>query len=733
MRALTYIEIDVPTFEPESPEALTTYRFCYDCDYLPTDIEAIPSLASVAYTPATISLGKDLGTRASLTCSFVDHKHIFGAEPFDQGTFFGKFRARHGMTLQGRDIRWIQGLEGQTLAEMETRHFVIENTDGPSPKGVYSITAKDILKLADGNRAQAPMPSNGFMVGSINDTDLAFILSPSGIGNAEYDASGYLALGGEEIVSFTRSSDNITIVARGQLGTTAVAHDAGSRVQTVLRYFGEDPADIIYDLLVNYAGIDPAYIPLASWQNETASFLQQNYSANIADPTDVNKLVSELIEQAALVVWWEPLTQLIRLQVLRAISTTAAVFSEDNTMEGSLTIKEQPTTRISQVLTYFGQRDPLAPIDEERNFRSSALTIDGDAELAYRTSSIRKVYSRWIPFGARTVALRLNDLLLGRFRDPPRRFTLNLFRYGDENPELGGGYRLTSWAIQDTTGLPDNAPLQITRLNPLSDRYEIEAEEMLFESLDPNDLVNRVIIIDAAINNVNLRELHDSIYPDPDAGASPAESLTVIIEANVVVGSSGVDLPAFDVGDWPVGYPISLQVAGRIQGAGGKGGGIGLDPDSFGTIDSVEDGGTALYTRFPITIDMPDGQIWSGGGGGGAGGYGSNQHGGGGGGGSGTVPGVGGQSTFPPFDSGPGSVGETGNSEAGGAGGSGPENAGDGGQGGGPGLSGSNGQSGTGFGSGTGGPGGSAGAAIDGVSFVTITSPEGDIRGSEIN
>jgi hypothetical protein len=716
MRALTYIEIDVPSFEPASPEEIVTYRFTYDCGYAPRSIEAIPSLGAVSYSPATLSLGKDLGTRATLACSFIDHKHIFGAEPFDQGTFFGKFRARHGMTLQGRALRWVQGLEGQTLEQMETRHFIIESTDGPTPKGTYSIAAKDILKLADGDRAQAPAPSNGFMVGSLTDVGVSLTLSPTGIGDAEYDTSGYLALGGEECVSFTRSGDVVTLTGRGQLGTVAAAHDAGSRVQTILRYVGESPATIIYDLLVNYAGVNPAYIPLTSWENEVDAFLQQNYSANIADPTDVNKLISEIIEQAALVVWWEPLTQQIRLQVLRAIPTTAAVFSEDNTIEGSLTIKEQPTTRISQVLTYFGQRDPLAPIDEERNFRSSVLTIDGDAELAYRTSSLRKVYSRWIPFGARTVATRLNGILLGRFRDPPRRFTLNLFRYGDENPQLGGGYRLTSWAIQDTTGLPDNAPLQITRLNPLSDRYEIEAEEMLFDTQDPSDLVNRTIIIDAAINNINIRDIHDSIYPDPDAGASPAESLTVIIEQNVVVGSIEPNLVALTVGDWPVGYPITFQIYGRVQGAGGNGGG-GED----GNQPPAEAGGTAFYTRFPVDVEIMDGGgIWGGGGGGGA--YIDEEADPdvelGGGGGAGSVPGDGG-SGIESDNKGPG---EAGTPEQGGAGASADfKSAGDGGD---PGEAGTSGTE----------SGGAAGSAIDGVSYVTLTdtSPSG-ILGPEVN
>ena len=128
--------------------------------------------------------------------------------------------------LRGKSIRLIVGYEGQSLAEMETRHFVVESFDGPTPDGSFSIIGKDPLKLLDGDRAQAPMPNNGFLVGDITDTDTTLTLSPTGIGDAEYPASGYLNIGGAEIVQFTRSGETVTIVARGQLGTTAQAHQA---------------------------------------------------------------------------------------------------------------------------------------------------------------------------------------------------------------------------------------------------------------------------------------------------------------------------------------------------------------------------------------------------------------------------------------------------------------------------------------------------------------------------
>jgi hypothetical protein len=735
VKALTYIEVDLPAFDAASPEQIVTYRFTIDNAYLPADIEAIPSLTGVRYDPAIISLGENLGKRASITASFKDHKHIFDGESFDSGTFFGKWRARYGTKLQGRAMRWIEGLEGQTLEEMETRHFIIDSTSGPNLQAQYSITGKDVLKLADGDKSQAPFPSEGFLLAAIDDNDLAATLGPSGIGDAQYPASGYLNLAGAEIVSFTRTGDALTIV-RAQLGTEAAAHDAGARAQLVLRYVGEDPADIIFDLLTTYAGIDPDMIPLDSWLNETDAFLQVNYSANIAEPTSVNKLVSELIEQAALAVWYEPLTQLIRLQVLRAVSTDAAVYDQDGTLEGTLGITEQPTRRISQVFTYFGQRNPLDPIDQENNFRSAALTVDTDAETEYGQPSIKKIFSRWIPFGARTTALRLNDLLLGRYRDPPRRINFGLFRYNNAvAPDLGAGYQLGAFPFQNVDGSPAFVPIQVTRLNPMSDRFEIEAEEMLFQNVDPGDLVNRTIIIDSNITDINLRDMHDQIYPDPDVNASPAESVRFIIEANVLVGGSILGSPAVTVGDWPVGYPVTIEVNGRIQGRGGAG---GKGSQSGSNARPGEDGSTALYTRFPINVEiLGEGGIWGGGGGGGGmdrQNDDGNLTGWGGGGGAGFNPGAAGAS-FRNVSGGEHAP-TAGTTTEGGIGG-GPTGSGffplTSGAGGNPGQAGQPTQ-----GLPSGGAdimdGGDAGLAVDGISFVTLTdtSPTG-IRGDTVN
>jgi hypothetical protein len=728
VKSLTYVEIDVPNFiDPEDPDE--TLRFAIDASYLPNSIAAIPSVQSINVSPTTIALGANMGQRATVTVTLKDHRHVFNGEDYDAGSFWGKFRGRYGLKLRGRPMRIIHGLLGESPEQMVARHYTIESTNGPNPQtSEFQIIGKDVLKLADNDRAQAPVMSNGFLLADLPEAAFSTTLAPTGIGDAEYPASGYAAIGGKEIIAFTRSGDVLTI-ARGQFGTVAVAHSDQDRVQLAKFYNGQTPAAIINDLLTNYAGIPGAYIPLAEWNAEMNAYMPNVYTATIAEPTGVNKLISEVIEQAGLAMWWDEATQLIGLRVLRPISTEAFMFTEENVLEGTLQITEQPDTRISEVWTYFGQRDPLKPVEDTDNYRSSERLRDAVAEAEYGGPTIKKIYGRWIPQFGRVIAERVNAIQLGRFRDPPRRFNFSVWRRGGATPVmLGEGYRLMSWALQDQTGALVNAPIQVTRVNWQEDKIDAEAEEMLFQQyLSEEELATRTITIDSSVNNFNLRTVHDTIYPAVTGSETPAIQIKCIINSGAIIGSSSTSVPAFDVGSWPGTVDITIQSSGLIQGAGG-GGGRGF---STAAGEAGSAGGPAFYTRYAIDLNNA-GSIWGGGGGGGGGGHRSgfigppgSGGGAGGGGGSGTNGGDGGSGT-----TGGTTNGSPGTAENGGAGGiSPPANTGHGGAGGNPGSAGSNGAAGV---STAGGAGGAGGAAVDGTSFVTYVSA-GSILGSQIN
>jgi hypothetical protein len=255
-------------------------------------------------------------------------------------------------------------------------------------------------------------------------------------------------------------------------------------------------------------------------------------------------------------------------------------------------------------------------------------------------------------------------------------------------------------------------------LEPGPALIEVEAEEMLFGG-EPLDLTNRAIIIDANTRDINLRTLHDTLYPEPTGAEIPAITVTCTVQSGITVGSSSTLTPAFDTGSWPSGVTLVLVVNGLIVGRGGSGGG-GSDTSGGGPGDP---GGLALKVTEAIELEVAAGAIWAGGGGGGGGAAGAGEAGGGGGGGAGDAPGNAGSSTDHPGNAGTVSSGGGGGSAGGGS-------SGAGGSGGGPALAGSRGGDGL---SGQGGNGGPAGTAIDGYSLITITSGPGDIRGSTIN
>jgi hypothetical protein len=747
---------------------LTTFRFAVPCGYLPRDIEALPYIAGVSISPGTISLGKNMGIRSTVDITFTDgpspdpgprfdkYPETRGYDPYKRGTFWGKFRARHPY-LVGRTCRLIRGVLGQAIEDMETRHFIIDSFNGPTPGNTFTITAKDALRLATGDRAQAPVLSSGRLSASIDDNDLACVLEPSGIGNEEYPASGYACIGGNEIVSFTRSGDNMTIV-RAQLGSTASSHSDDDRVQIVLSYVSQSVADIIYDLLVNYAGINPDYIDLPTWQSEASAFLVQLYTCQaICEPTAVDKLINELIEQAALALWWDEVEQQIRFQVLRNVAVNPKVWDNSNIPMGTLNIQEQPDLRISHCYTFYAVRDPTKSLEQEDNYRSSSLDIAVEELINYGAPAIKKIYSRWIPFGGRAIAENLNALQLARFKRPPRKVSFEVFRFND-NAEIGVAYSLESHSLQDDTGELEALPFQVTRLRPQPDRLQIEGEELIFN--ESSGSTDRYIYIDSNTSQINLRTIHDTFYPVPTDADVGVISIYVVITNSVLVLSTSVADPAIEVGDWPLGLAIDVAfdgctIRGR-DGNGGKGGNGGGPGAVGGNGSNGTPGGTAFRTRKAITVRGLTGKIYGGRGGGGGGGGGAgaqgigasftiyNFGGSGAGGGAGIVPGARGT------DGGsPGSDGSPGGTTTGGSGGANPSgnayaDPGGGGRGGDAGDYGAAGDNGASGGSGTGnisgtksggspGTGGDGGDAIDGVSYITFAETPTDIRGAQIN
>lgn len=619
--------------------ATATVRLCLATGDMPRGLDALPLLREVSSSPSRIEPGKGLGRRAELTVTLGDAPHhdrgfdpyvaTRAYDPMRQGSFCGKFLARWPYWL-GRSLRWYSGYLTQDgmfdAANFQARHYIIEKVEGPDARGAVRVVAKDVLKLADDDRAQAPRPSTGRALAAIDDDDTSLTLIPAGVGNAEYPASGKVRIG-REVCGYTRSADVLTLT-RGQAGTVAEAHNADDTVQWCLEYTSESVQNIVYDLLTEYAAVPTGLIPKADWDNETNAFLQRLYGGLITEPVGVNKLITELVQQVPFYVWWDERYQQVRFRALKAPDPEAPQLDDNaHFVADSVNPSDEPEQRVSQVWIYFGQIDPTEKVDEARNYKRLHVlqNLDAEGTEQYGQAAIKRIYSRWINEFNEPAAQDLAQQVIARYAQIPKALT---FRLDARAAELWTGdvFRAMTRYVQGPSGAPANTTMQVMSARERKHLYEYEAEQ--FSYVEPDAGGVRRVIIGSDVRNVNLRAAHDSIYAAPTG----VEVIECIISPGSVVGSTSTAAPAFTVGSWPGGQPITVLIYGRVQGAGGEGG------DRY-TRDGRNGGVAFDASGAAVTVDN-QGDIWGGGGGGG----GAERIGGhvGGGGGAGDIPGPGG-------------------------------------------------------------------------------------------
>lgn len=671
-------------------------RWAMPTSDLPIEIDADPRITSISRRPQLIDPGESLGVRESGTVTLSDSLHNDvqfdnyiadrGYNTYLKGTYWGKFFARWG-NIQGNDFYIVDGVLGQNIDDMSRRFYIVEATNGPDSQGNYSITFKDVIKFADSDKAQAPLPSGGKLAAGVAAPTIGstFTLSPAGIGALEYPASGTGSIG-DTIVTFTRVGDVITLTGVGLYGSSVDDFEADETFQLALMYSAEDPADIFNDLL-SYTDTPAAYYDYPSWIAETTEYIGRLYTAIIPKPTPVKTLLNELISEVGLIVWTDLTAKKIALRAMRQFVPTLTI-NDDFIIAGSISSKPLIEKRVSQVWTYYGKKNPLESQDKKENYRAIYASVSSNPVVALENSpaAIREVKSRWITTLNQPAAAAVNDSILARYEQAPRQVSFKL--PPSVAPKEGQAISVSTRIFLNSQGDPEDPFLaQVLQVERIEEGFSVLCEEVKFTQIPAG--IDRAININEDIYNANLRDIHDSIYTPPATGMT----IRVYIADGVRIGSLGTSSASFDVGSWPAGVTIEIHgvtAESRIQGAGGDAG--------YGSVTNGSDGGTALYTRHNITI-YGDLKIWGGGGGGGGSLYYSSPVKGGGG--AGIIGGVG---------------SANGDETVGGSGFPWP------GSGGGPGANGSPALT----------SGGLAGNAIDGISYVTIIDTP-NILGPQIN
>lgn len=569
---------------------------------------------------------------------YVAGKDGKGYDPYPRGTFWGKWIARNPYYPSFR-CRVREGTVGQALSEMSSRSYVIDTITGPGEDGV-TITAKDLFSLVEARKSVAPKASNGrIQTGITAAVGQVITLLPAGIGDLEYPGSGDVRIG-DEVATFTRVGDAMTLTVRGVYNTAPAAHDAEDRVQLVLSFVNTKAVDIVYALLTTYGNLSGVTdIDKIAW-DAAASSLTSVYTGRITEPTPVETLVGELMVQAGFTVWPEVTTGKIEFAAL--VPTEASPIVDDDAWSADTDFsppKRLDQKRVSQVWVYYAQVDPTKKVDDPNNFRSRFIGADLSSEgpTKYGTPAIFPIFSRWIPQFGRTVAQKVSDRLSAMFLDPPVEMRFKLFNAKRALFSLAKLFKLKCAEIQDDTGAQATVTHAVLEIASGESEFKVRSQSIKF-AFQPPPGTEQLIQIENSSLNLNLRTIWDSLFSAP----SSTTVVRFLIMPGVTIGSASTALFALRTGSWPVGATVIVENRGRVQAKGGQGGFGGGFNQAGG---NGENGGDAFLAEFAVQFDNLVGQLFAGGGGGGGGGGGSvgNGTGGGGGGaGAGTNPGVGG-------------------------------------------------------------------------------------------
>lgn len=439
-----------------------------------------------------------------------------GYDPATRGSFFTKLKARFPY-YAGRPLRVIDGyVDGGTLTVLQTRDFIITDMAGPDGNGNVSIEAKDILTLAEKDTAQAPRASRGELAADIGTGLVSFDLEPAGIGS-EYPASGYAVIG-NEIVSYTRSSDTITLTGRGLQRTTTETHADGDTFQEAIVYEEQLINQVVEDLLTNYTDIPAGYLPTDDWQLEIERWVPTLFiNTAITEPTPVAELLGELAV-LGVSIWWDDVAKKVKMKATKPVDVDTEITDlNDDQHIKAISQEDLDDDRLTQVHFYTVQTDPTRGVKEKSNFDRIRVTVDTVAEgaNAYNDVKIREIFCRWLNVG-RDASVRLRSLrLLTRFSTAPKHFRIKLDAK-DIDIQLTDVIRVTSRVITDETGAPIPTLLEVIQKSEPKAGHEVEivAQAYLYEGNYGFIMENTANSYDSA----TTQEKEDGCYISDAAG-----------------------------------------------------------------------------------------------------------------------------------------------------------------------------------------------------------------------
>jgi len=486
-----------------APDAYTeavplTLRFCRPGP-APYGEEWFPVLGSVRRSSQSVNVaGTDpdlsgMGRVATLAWTLDDYRwHERGIDPYvadrldgtaqldaapvdpeTSGMFLTKLKARWPYYAKA-NVRHVSGylIDGALVDRRDISYFMRE-WSGPDDDR-HSFEARGVTDFANKATALAPKPSPGRLTLDLTAEATSFDVTPAGVGDSDYAASGWACIG-SEIMAFTRVADTFT-VTRGQRGTAAAAHSQGDTVQQTLSYRGASLDAVVHDLVQNFTDTPADYLDggtmLENSQEVTRWAASIKVTTDICQPTGVAALLGELGDLGC-TVWEDQVARKIRIKMDRPLATDPLITLSDEQLR-SFSAKDHDDRRLTQVLFYYDRIDPTKGLDDAANYAVGLLTIDPDALEAYGAVSSKTIFCRWLDNGGQAVAAIASLRRLDRMREAPKAITIRMSGTEQDFP-LTGVIALESADLSGPDGIVTPQYVQIVQTSEPVVYHDVEA------------------------------------------------------------------------------------------------------------------------------------------------------------------------------------------------------------------------------------------------------------------
>lgn len=573
----------------------------------------------------TVKPSESMGGRGSTSVTIKDGKESDSYVPYsnhrtDNGTLFTKLMARNPY-FEGRRMVVYEGFQSASLDlnDYQKREYLID--DLQMDDGIVSIKGLDPLILTEDKKAKAPLATPITLATPIDNSStffdyveaIDFFFGPA-------TTQFYVRIDSEVIHCEVLSEQRITILGRAIGGTEEKGHDIAATVQYVLHYSKVNVVTIIDDLIRSYTKIPVEFID--DYTSVIAATSTITLSTFITKPTEVKKLIDELLQVGLLTMWFSPTES--KIKIARSADPNIEPINldeESNIGIRSFKDKRLPDQQVTRFAIAFGPNDITKDSGEE-NFSVIYNPISGDVEADDKKGEVNErktFFCRWLLNDADDAIIAFsvaNDWVSKNSRMPTQvQVDIDAKDVGlteSGNLDLASVVNITTTERVSPDGSPLSDNYQVVSLKPKKNMLYTLIANLYQQPIAGGD-------VDLAITENQLNYvLSDHLI------VGDIREYSVLIDTGVYIGSNDVNVAAFDTGTLPAGVTIKLIVRGSIRGMGGNGGngGVAIATSPFDQQQEVyssgnvgSDGGIALNVTVPISIDAGGGAIYAGGGG----------------------------------------------------------------------------------------------------------------------